>query len=154
MRPPGRNKVVQSFNEANAGDITVRPSRNAAHKQSSPLAFRVTDDERAELKRDAGSMTLSAYIRLVMFGSQAEAYKSRRQTRKNREPRTDEVLLAQILAVLGQSRLAANFNQIVKLANCGALPVTPELESELKETCEAIRDVRVLLIKALGIKAQ
>lgn len=152
MRPPGRNKVREAFSEAHAGEITIRPPRK--RKAPPPTSIRFSHTEREQLERDAGSMTLSAYIRLVVFGPAAEAHKSRRPKRKHREPGADEVLLAQVLATLGQTRLASNFNQIVKLAHSGALPVTPELEDELKDACAAIKEMRLMLVRALGVKAR
>lgn len=152
MRPPGQNKIREAFSEAHSGEITIRPPRK--RKPPPPTSIRFNHAEREQLERDAGSMTLSAYIRLVLFGPTAEAYKSRRPKRKRREPRSDEVLLSQLLAMLGQSRLASNFNQIVKLAHSGSLPVTPELEDELREACAAIKDMRLMLITALGIKSR
>lgn len=152
MRPPGQNKIRVAFSEAHAGEIAIRPARK--RKPPPPTSIRFNHAEREQLERDAGSMTLSAYIRLVLFGPAAEAYKSRRPKRKPREPRSDEVLLSQLLAILGQSRLASNFNQIVKLAHSGSLPVTPELEDELREACAAIKDMRLMLITALGIKSR
>lgn len=66
----------------------------------------------------------------------------------------DQKALSQVLAALGQSRLPSNLNQLAHLANIGALPVTPELEAELTEALAAIRDIRRLLLVALGFKEQ
>ncbi len=66
----------------------------------------------------------------------------------------DQKALSQVLAALGQSRLSSNLNQLAHLANIGALPVTPELEAELAEALAAIRDLRRLLLVALGFKEQ
>lgn len=66
----------------------------------------------------------------------------------------DEVALGRVLAMLGRSHLANNLNQLAKSANIGALPVTPELESELRAACADVRLMRALLLQALGIAAQ
>lgn len=59
-----------------------------------------------------------------------------------------------MLGGLGQSRLASNVNQLAKAANMGALPVSPEVEAELLESCAAIREMREALVKALGVRPQ
>jgi hypothetical protein len=41
-------------------------------------------------------------------------------------------------------------NQIAKAAHMGALPVTPELEEDLQEACQAVRSMRSDLMRALG----
>jgi hypothetical protein len=60
--------------------------------------------------------------------------------------------LAQALALLGQSRLSSNLNQLAHLGNIGALPFTPEVEAELLAALEEIRAIRRLLLTALGLK--
>jgi hypothetical protein len=60
--------------------------------------------------------------------------------------------LGQLLALLGQSRLANNLNQLAKAANQGSLPVTAEIEAELQQACAHILEMRLLLLKALGIR--
>jgi hypothetical protein len=56
-----------------------------------------------------------------------------------------------VLASLGQSRIANNLNQLAKAVNIGALPVTPETESEIVEACAAVSAMRRDLMRALGI---
>jgi hypothetical protein len=60
--------------------------------------------------------------------------------------------LGQLLGLLGKSRLANNLNQLAKAANMGSLPVTQETESDLREACAAVFEMRLLLLKALGLK--
>ena len=121
-------------------------------KYPPPFSIRFTFEERARLNRDAGKLSLSAYIRLKLFGEKATSPK--RLTRKKRVPRVDQPALAKALGELGKSRLASNMNQIAKAAHMGALPVTPELEQELFEACAAIKEMRGALISAIGIKDQ
>jgi hypothetical protein len=64
----------------------------------------------------------------------------------------DRQALGQALALLGKSRLSSNLNQLAHLGNIGALPFTPEVESELLEALEDIRSIRRLLMTALGLK--
>ena len=65
-------------------------------------------------------------------------------------PVKDHAALARALAALGASRLSNNLNQLAHSANTGGLPVTPETESEIKDACRAVQDIRAELMKALG----
>ena len=119
-----------------------------------PYSIRFTHEERARLDREAGKMPLSRYIRLKLFGADADQVKSRRPRVKRHQPNLDQQALGRVLAGLGASRLASNLNQIAKAAHMGALPVTPELEADLREACEALQDMREDLITAMGIKSR
>lgn len=72
--------------------------------------------------------------------------------RRSGLPIKDRRSLAKLLALLGRSRLASNLNQLAHIANIGALPATPETEAELREAVAAVRDLRRLLIVALGLE--
>lgn len=121
-------------------------------KASAPFSIRFTDEERARLKREAGDKTLAAYIRFKLFGQAESRRRSRRPVRKRHTPSADQKVFAGVLGELGKSRLASNMNQIAKAAHIGALPVTPELEQDLRDACAALQEMRRSLIAALGIK--
>ena len=123
-------------------------------KHPPPFSIRFTDEERVRLNRDAGALSLAAYIRLKLFAGDEPAPTKRKPTRKNYQPSPELAVLGHMLGGLGQSRLASNLNQIAKAANIGALPVTSELEKELFEACAAVQAMRQDLTKALGIKVQ
>lgn len=114
-----------------------------ASKYPSPITFRPTAEERERLKADAVGMSQSAYIRQCLFGNKAS---------KRVVPDTDRVLLAQILAKLGETRMANNLNQIAHQANCGSLLLDDLTVEEINEACLSIAWMRVQLIKALGLK--
>jgi len=117
--------------------------------KSRPFSIRLTPDERAELERRAGTTPLGTFAKGVLFGQGT-------RTERARTPKAvtgDHQALGRLLAALGASRLASNFNQIAKAANQGALPVTKELEDELWAACAQITDMRRDLLGALGIKA-
>lgn len=119
----------------------------AARKKKAPPPFsiRFTFEERAKLESAAGGMPLGEYIRQKLF----EGDFVPRRTR-GREPVKDHAELARVLGALGASRLSSNLNQIAKAAHMGALPVTPELEEDLQEACQAVRSMRSGLMRALG----
>jgi len=113
-----------------------------------PLSFRATLEERELLKQAAGTKSVSAYIREVLF---ADAAESRRGAK--RRPSVDDVALGQALSVLGQSRLSSNLNQIAKGLNTARMPVDGELKLELYKACADVRQMREALIAALNIKS-
>jgi hypothetical protein len=61
--------------------------------------------------------------------------------------------MAKALALLGQSRLASNLNQLAKAANIGTLPLTPDVEEDLQDACAHVWEIKALLIRALGLKS-
>lgn len=118
------------------------------HKTSKPLApfsLRLTAEERARLVAEAGGSPLGPYIKAKALGAPLRV----RRTGVSVE---DRQALAKVLALLGGSRLASNLNQLARLANTGALPVDPETESELADAVSIIREIRLLLLIALGMK--
>jgi len=121
-------------------------------KSLPPFSIRFTEEERAQLERDAGALSLAAYMRLKLFNDGEPDNSKRNKTRKQRTPSIEIAMISQLLGALGQSRLSSNLNQIAKAANMGALPVSSELESELHQACADIAAMRQSLIATLGIK--
>jgi hypothetical protein len=114
--------------------------------KSAPLSVRFTETEKLRLQELAGNTPLGVFIRERALGDAAEPRASVRQPVKDGEP------LGRLLALLGQSRLANNLNQLAKAANQGSLPVTMEVEADLRAACSEVFEMRILLLKALGIK--
>lgn len=140
--------LVKTFSDA-----AVLPPKSK-RKVPPPFSIRFTDEERARLERDAGTLSLAAYMRLKLFAGDGPTPTRRKPTRKKYVPSAELAVIGHMLGGLGQSRLASNLNQLAKAANTGAMPVTPELEQELSEACTAIQHMREALISALGVKAQ
>lgn len=115
-------------------------------ERSTPLSVRFTETEKARLRALAGNRPLGLFIRERALGGDAEPRARVRQPVKDAEP------LGRLLAPLGQSRLASNLNQLAKAANQGSLPVTAEVEAELRQACAEVHDMRLLLLRALGLK--
>jgi hypothetical protein len=112
--------------------------------QSRPLSIRFNEAEKAALQERAGGLPLGTYIKAAVLGDDAKA------VRGQRTPVKDADLLCRVLALLGQSRLANNLNQLAKAANQGSLPVTPETEDDIRRACAAVFEMRLLLLQALG----
>ena len=115
-------------------------------KAPSPFCVRLSDEEKARLRTEAGGRPLGAYVRDRLFG---EAAQKRRVSRK---PKVDDEALGRVLAALGQSRLSSNLNQIAKGVNTGTLLLTPDVEADVREACDAVAAMRRDLLKALGLQ--
>lgn len=111
-----------------------------------PVSLRVTFEEKANLEKAAAGMSLSAYIRWKLFDPTSPP-----PHRRGVFPIKDHRALAQLLAMLGQSRLANNVNQLAKAANSGSLPLTPDTEEALLTAVREVAEMRALLIKALDV---
>ncbi len=118
-------------------------------KKAPRITLRLTDEELAKLKNLSSGLSLSAYIRKCLFGKDTAPRKLR-----SRVPVKDQEALAQVLGLLGKTRIANNLNQIAYEANCGSLLMDGETENEIKLACAHIAWIRVKLIEALGIKSK
>ena len=123
--------------------MSAAPNRT---ERSAPLSVRFTDAEKARLRTLAGNRPLGLFIRERALGSDAEPRARVRQPVKDAEP------LGRLLGLLGQSRLANNLNQLAKAANQGSLPLTAEVETELRQACSEVHEMRLLLLRTLGLK--
>jgi len=112
-----------------------------------PFSLRLSFEERQKLEALAGDEALGAYIRSLIFNEEAAPPAKRRRAR----PVKDNEALIRVLAQLGQSRLANNLNQLAKLANLGALPLTPDVEESLREAARDIAAIRSAVVQALGL---
>lgn len=132
---------------------TTRPQQR--RKRPPPFSIRFSDDELTQLRKEAGVLSIAAYIRLKLFTHPEQQGRQRKKlARKNAAPSAELTVISQLLGRFGESELASNMQDIAKAASIGALPVTPELEEELFEACKAIQCMRLDLIKALGVKAK
>ena len=114
-------------------------------KRPAPLSVRLTDEERETLVQRSGGLPLSAYVKSLVFVENAPAY------RKSPKPvPVDRTVIAQVLSYLGQSRLAANLNQLAKAANTGSLYFDEDTRTSLIGACNDIQAIRYLLMHALG----
>lgn len=134
FNPKGQNQSNQS-----------RPARQRK-KRPAPFSLRLSEEERARLAMEAAGAPLGAYIKAKVLGTPPI------RQRRSGHSIEDRQALAQALALLGRSRVSNNLNQLAYAVNIGALPVTPETEEDLRAALQAVRDMRALLLKALGHK--
>ncbi|KPM12302.1 plasmid mobilization relaxosome protein MobC [Citromicrobium sp. WPS32] len=120
-------------------------SDNGDMKTASPFSLRLTFEERARLEEERGDQPLGAFIRERLFeGKQAKRRRGKRPVKDHRQ-------LAKLAAMLGQSRIASNLNQLAKAANSGSLPVSKETEDALQSACTEVRRMRFILMRGLGL---
>lgn len=120
-------------------------STKKAKPTLSPVTLRMTPEERAKLEELAAGMTLSAYIRACVFAEDTK--------RRKKRPKTvveDKKAAAEALALLGQSRIASNLNQLAYHANIGALIVGAAEKEQIAEANAHLASIRSLLMQALG----
>ncbi len=112
-------------------------------KRPAPFSIRLSPVERKQLEDEANGESLGTYIKRKVLGAPPMRY---------RASVADKAALGQILALLGQSRIANNLNQLAHAANLGILEQTPEEQAELAFCLASIAQMRGLLIQSLGLK--
>lgn len=128
---------------------TARLPEKVKAKRPAPFSIRLSAEDRARLAMEAAGAPLGAYIKAKLLGSMPTERKRRKVlTIQDREA------LARALALLGRSHLSNNLNQIARAVNIGVLPVTPETEEELYAALRDVRELRRLLMTALGFKVE
>ena len=142
-------ELTQAANEAFAKPvIKSKPASRGARRAISPLTLRLTPDERERLEELAAGMTLSTYVRACVFGEEVK-----RRRRRSKDTVADKKAIAEALALLGQSRIANNLNQLAYHANIGALEITGKERDHIEEAYAHVLAIRALLVTALGSSA-
>lgn len=126
-------------------DKSASPDQPA--KRLMPFSLRFSAEDRRRLEHDAAGMSLASYIRWRVFDPLSPPPRHR-----GKAPVKDHQALSGLLAQLGQSRLSNNLNQLARAVNTGSLPVSPDVEAELRHAAAEIVAMRALLIEALGLK--
>jgi hypothetical protein len=130
-----------SISERDFNKVAGKPVK----KREAPFSLRLTFEEKAALLEAANGVPLGAYIKAKLFGEPLEKVR-----RRNTNPVKDHEALGRILGSLGESRLSQNLNQLARATNTGILPVSPELEDELRHACAEVATMRAELLRALG----
>lgn len=115
------------------------------------LSVPLSPEQMADLARRAGRAPLSAFARAQLFPANDNSPISSNRIR-GAAPVRDDAALATILAMLGKADLGSSLREIARLARLGALPITPEVETDIQIACRDIADIKTLLMKALGIR--
>ena len=94
-------------------------------------------------------MALATFIRAKVLNEQLPCKK-----RRSTSSLGDKQAIAQILGLLGQSRIANNLNQLAYHANVGSLVMDDDAQAQIKEAYDHVIYLRQALIKALGLPQQ
>lgn len=144
MSGAGPQAAAEAFREA-ASEQAPTAADRARRRKTIPITLRLTEAEREQLEEMAAGMTLSAYIRACLF-----AKAEKRRARRPGSVVADKKAIAEALALLGQSRMANNLNQLAYQANIGALVIEDRERAKIEEAYAYILSLRSLLIAALG----
>ncbi len=132
---------------ANVKPVFAKASKGKTRTALSPLTLRLTPEERVRLEELAAGMTLSAYVRACVFAEDTKLRKTRPADQAE-----EKKAAAEALALLGQSRIASNLNQLAYHANIGALFVGDVEKEQIAEANAHLAAIRTLLMEALGKK--
>ena len=142
--PPGsgmgdvpKGSIRQSF--ATASSPAAR--RRAA---TQPFSIRLSQDERQTLEQAAGSTPLGTYIRNLLLGGNPRRVKARR-------PASDAAVMGRLLALIGGSRLGPSLADLATAVRVGTVTLTPDQEHQIWSACADVREIRTLLLRALGL---
>ena len=116
-----------------------------------PYSIRFTQAQRDFIREQASAMNMkdAQWIRHRLFSETALTPSKQKHVLL---PLSQEKELAQILYLLGQSRMANNLNQIAKAVNTGTLIVDPEVYAQIDKSYRGIQWMRRTLIQALGLR--
>lgn len=111
------------------------------------VTVRFSRDDYERLKNLADGMSLSVYLRTIALNDELPR-------RKNRSAAaiSDKAAVAQLLGLLGQSRIANNLNQLAYHANVGSLAIDDAAREQINEAYETVLLIRKTLLKALGFR--
>lgn len=119
----------------------------AKKKRPSPISIRVSEEEREELARLAGSQSINAYVRSRIFSG------STLPRTRGGAPMKDYEALARALSLLGRSDLQTRLSALLIALQSNAAIAPDGVANEVRQTQEAVHEIRDAIIKALGLKA-
>jgi hypothetical protein len=125
------------------------PLRENKKKRLPPFSIRLSENERTRLEQESGGAPLGAYIKAKALGSALPV-----RMRRTGLALEDRAALAQLLALLGRSRLVTSLNEIAAAVSIGALSLDPETLADLAAAIREVREMRNLLLSALGLKPE
>lgn len=112
--------------------------------------MRLTPEERLELEKAAGGVSLSQYIRSRLF--QLGTVESQSNGEERISPAARQKLLAQILSSLGKSGTATALSELAELARLGLLPDNADIAPILAQARDEAIKLRGELLHALGLR--
>ena len=141
------NSGRQTGGNGQGSGSSTDKSGKRAQKRPAPFSLRLSFEEKQKLIEDAGRQSISAYIKSRLFDPDTPVKQAR-----GLNPVKDQKALAQLLGMLGSSRIARNLNELADAARVGALPINEDTEKAIKRACDDVRIMRRFLLAALGIR--
>lgn len=143
------SKITNIFIQSSttSGATKDAPLEVSTRKPTYTISLRVTDDEKAQLERDAAGMSRSAYIREKLFGKSAKTRRTR-----GKFPVKDYEALGRVLGLLGRSGLYSDMHRLLLAIEEGRVAMDKEIIAEIRQTHADIAAMRRDLVKALGLK--
>ncbi len=134
---------LTSTHRAAAGVSTK--TKASKRRELSPLTLRLTVEERARLEELAAGMTLSAYVRACVF-----AEEERLRATRPADAIAEKKALAEVMGLLGHSRIASNLNQLAHHANLGLMIEDDRAKDQIAEANQHLLAIRTALMAALS----
>jgi hypothetical protein len=123
--------------------------RKTRQETAKPFSIRLTAAEKSALLNRARGVPLGIYVRALVLDEQAPRESARRQY-----PVKDREAVAQALALLGRSGIAASLRQLELQAASGSLELDGRTRQHLVTACEELHAIRMLLMAGLGKDAR
>ena len=144
--------VQKDFQHASAaadtrGCLERKTVRHKTPRDCPRVTLRLSVDDHERLKEMADGMALATFIRALLLDEQLP-----RRKRRSSASIADKQAIAQILGLLGQSRIANNLNQLAYHANVGSLAMDAAALAQIEEAYDHILVLRQTLLKALGMR--
>lgn len=117
---------------------------NDTVKKTSPLSVRLTQAERDNLLNRAGGLTLSDFVKQVLFDGAPQVHSGLAVANRT--------LLAHLLATLGASNIAPNLDALAQEAEHGNLAADDETIKAIRQASDDIRLMHNALMRGLGKK--
>ena len=124
--------------------------KSKAKKRPAPFCIRLSEDERAHLERKAGKLPLARYVRSQLLDD--EEVQPRKKAARARTPSVDAALLGKALGTLGKSDQVKVLFLLALAEEQERVALSDEDSATLRQACADVRDMRLLLIQALGLK--
>jgi hypothetical protein len=125
-------------------------------RESSPLCLRVTAEEHrflVERAREGQHGSVSAFVRARVFGMIRSGGGDANVNALGRSSAAERLkMLAQVLGALGSSKALLHLTELAEAARIGVLPITPDVIRDIRAACDAVIDIRNLLLRALGVR--
>lgn len=140
-------QCASSFKSIKLNKSVSPPKGRKTPRDCPRVTLRLSKEDHAHLKAMADGMALATFIRAKVLDE-----KLPRRKRKSSASVANKQAIAQVLGLLGQSRIANNLNQLAYHANVGSFAMDEQTQAQIEDAYEHILFLRQTLLKALGMR--